>query len=63
MYGTKRTHDKDLYLKESRYKNPKEIFQNAVSILSNSVELSELTCVDVGCAAGEYLYYLNEFQT
>ena len=66
VYNTKRTHDKDLYLEENRYDNPKEIFQSAVNILKNDLDRSnyknadQFLCVDVGCAAGEYLYYLNK---
>ena len=46
-----------IYLKENYYKNPKEIFkfvEKNISI-SNSDKI-----LDVGCARGEFLYYLRE---
>ena len=54
----KRTHDK-LYLKENRYDRPKEMFKFIFKksfIKKNANEVIG----DFGCAAGEFLYFLNK---
>ena len=53
-----RTHDK-LYLKENRYNKTKEMFKfiEKRAIKKNSV--NKKIC-DFGCAAGEFLFYLNK---
>ena len=57
---TKRTHDL-LYLDENRYETPKEIFLRGAEIAHNAGMLdSGKTIVDIGCAAGEFLYHLTK---
>ena len=59
---TKRTHD-SLYLKESRYENTKEmfkfIFKNAFPKKNHHKTKNE-NILDMGCAAGEFIYYLKK---
>jgi len=56
---TRRSHD-TLYLKENRYKKRKEVFK---FIIKESFSIkdfdSKISVCDVGCAAGEFLYYIN----
>lgn len=53
-----RTADLDIYLKENRYKKPKEIFIKLAELAAPSISNDSLV-VDLGCAAGEFLYYLK----
>ena len=56
----RRTHDKDVYLNEDRYENPKEIFKIVHLHAARSNALRPGAVVgDFGCAAGEFLYYLR----
>lgn len=56
----KRTHDKAIYLEEDRYENPKEMFKVLASRAIASGALRKgARVVDIGCAAGEFLYYLR----
>ena len=56
----RRTHDK-LYLNENRYDQTKEIFKDIVDNCFKENELNQnLNLCDMGCAAGEFLYYLNK---
>lgn len=57
----KRTHDKQVYLAESRYDEPKELFKVTASFVRQSgvVQPGSLLC-DFGCAAGEFLYYARQ---
>tara|TARA_B100000787_G_scaffold50338_1_gene36252 strand:+ start:3215 stop:4000 length:786 start_codon:yes stop_codon:yes gene_type:complete len=59
---TKRTHD-SLYLKENRYENTKEmfkfIFKNAFP-KKNYHKTKNENILDMGCAAGEFIYYLKK---
>ena len=59
---TKRTHD-SLYLKESRYENTKEMFKfickNAFP-KKNHLKTENENILDMGCAAGEFIYYLKK---
>lgn len=52
-----RTHDR-LYLKENRYDKPKEMFKFIEKIAFKNNKNNELVC-DIGCAAGEFLYFLK----
>ena len=56
----KRTHDL-LYLDENRYEDVKDGFKFCASLLKNAggFKAGHIVC-DVGCAAGEYLYYLTK---
>ena len=57
---TRRSHDKDVYLNEDRYENPKEIFKMVHAYASTANCLRPGVAVgDFGCAAGEFLYYLR----
>jgi SAM-dependent methyltransferase len=56
-----RTHDKQVYLAEDRYEKPKELSKLLLALLRQSGGLrSDETVCDVGCAAGEFLYYLRQ---
>ena len=52
-----RTHDK-LYLNEVRKDTPKEYFKFIVKNLS--FNLNNKNVIDIGCATGEFLHYLNK---
>jgi SAM-dependent methyltransferase len=55
-----RTHDQ-LYLTENRYERPKEIFKMAAGIAQRAGFGGAGTrIVDIGCAAGEFAYYLRK---
>ncbi len=59
---TKRTHD-ILYLKENRYEKTKEMFKFIFNHAFPSVKASSyehLKILDIGCAAGEFTYYLKK---
>lgn len=54
-----RTHDA-FYLDENRYNEPKELFKFVVATAFNKDEVSsKIRLCDFGCAAGEFLYYLQ----
>ncbi len=56
-----RTHDKQIYLKEDRYDNPKENHKIIAKLIMESGVLQEdSTLCDFGCATGEFLYYLSK---
>ena len=50
--------DDDIYLNEDRYENTKEMFKYVASKLENINLGSGSTVLDVGCATGEFIYYL-----
>jgi len=55
-----RTHDKQIYLEESRYDQPKEIFKALAALAAQSGVVRHGSVVrDLGCASGEFLYYLS----
>ena len=59
-FKVERTHDLATYMSEDRYEQPKEIFK----ILADFVEIGgkckeENVIYDMGCATGEFLYYLK----
>lgn len=55
-----RTHDKAIYLEEDRYENPKEMFKILASrALDSGAFRKGARVADIGCATGEYLYYLR----
>ena len=56
----KRTHD-NLYLKENRYKKPKEVFKLALKLIKKNLVLKKnLTIGDYGCANGESSYFFKK---
>lgn len=56
-----RVADEEIYLKENRYKDPKEISKQLFSCVPESILAKDrLSICDIGCAAGEFLYYCNE---
>lgn len=58
--NVQRTHDKDLYLEENRYDNPKEISKLILNMIKETGVLQPgIRVNDVGCAAGEYLYFMH----
>jgi len=57
---TKRIHD-NLYLKENRYKKPKEVFKLVLKLIKkNSGFKKNLTIGDYGCANGESTYFFKK---
>ena len=59
MTQPERTHDKALYLAENRYGKAKELHKAVASVLVERGLVREGSVVlDVGCAAGEFLYHL-----
>ena len=57
----RRTHDLEVYLKEQRYEEPKELFKILAGIVKRSGAMVEGSRVfDFGCAAGEFLYYMRK---
>ena len=57
---TRRTHDKHVYLSDTRYDEPKEYFKVLFGLAKNSGALRKgSTVCDFGCATGEFLYYLS----
>ena len=54
-----RTADDNIYLLEDRYETPKEVHKLvAERILAFHSDIKTLSIVDVGCATGEFLFYL-----
>ena len=56
-----RTHD-DLYLHEDRYNHPKRLFQVMTKIAKDDLQSENekgIKILDVGCAAGEFPYFLK----
>lgn len=49
----------DIYLKEDRAANPKEIFKQVADILDSEQRPAGTTVLDAGCATGEFLVYLQ----
>jgi SAM-dependent methyltransferase len=57
---SERTHDK-FYLDENRYNEPKEMFKFVANkAFSQESRESNFKIADFGCAAGEFLFYLNQ---
>jgi ubiquinone/menaquinone biosynthesis C-methylase UbiE len=56
-----RTHDAEVYLAENRYDEPKEIFRVLADIAEQRLSRASPSAaiLDVGCAAGEFIYYLR----
>jgi SAM-dependent methyltransferase len=55
-----RTHDA-FYLDENRYEEPKEMFKFILkNMLMSQPKLNKMSICDFGCAAGEFLYYLEK---
>lgn len=59
-YNAIRTHD-SIYLHEDRYETPKEYFKFIDTFFMKQIidSPSPLSIMDVGCATGEFLYYMN----
>lgn len=61
MKKAERVADDAIYLKEERHDKPKELFKKLSSIISEFVvHEDELCMLDVGCATGELVYYLEK---
>ena len=61
MVEINRSHD-DLYLYENRYDEPKKLFQEMSRLAKESLSkplAHPIRILDVGCAAGEFAYYLR----
>lgn len=55
-----RTHD-EFYIYENRHNEPKEMFKFiGERVLKNNINLNGQSICDFGCAAGEFLFYLND---
>jgi SAM-dependent methyltransferase len=54
-----RTHDAAIYVEESRYERPKELFREVGALIEAAGLPPEARIADVGCAAGEFLHYLR----
>tara|TARA_B100000427_G_C15457506_1_gene572520 strand:+ start:530 stop:1234 length:705 start_codon:yes stop_codon:yes gene_type:complete len=60
MKKTLRLHDK-FYLKENRYKNPKDSFKFILKVLDKDINKRKIYKVlDIGCSAGELIYQLEK---
>lgn len=60
MENTVRMHDVEVFLKEDRRKNPKECFKFISKQASGFIQsLEKPRILDVGCATGEFLFYLS----
>jgi len=55
----KRIADEDIYLKEDRYDKPKEVHKFLAKIILQIPLSKEASLLDVGCATGEFIYYLK----
>ena len=58
-----RTHDLEVYLAENRYEHPKEVFRvlaDRAEVCLQTNNISRGAVLDVGCAAGEFCYYLRQ---
>ena len=55
----KRIADEDIYLKEDRYDKPKEVQKFLAKIILQIPLSKEASLLDVGCATGEFIYYLK----
>jgi len=57
----KRTHDKEIYLNENRLTDTKEYFKLLVNrSIDSGVLRPQSHVADIGCATGEFLYYLSQ---
>lgn len=53
--------DKEIYLKENRYEEPKEITKSLLTHIPNNLYSKEnIKILDIGCAAGEFLYHCDK---
>jgi SAM-dependent methyltransferase len=62
MIATTRTHD-NFYLNEDRSQTPKEYFKFLVRLTTERLggkEPSRMDILDIGCASGDFLYYLRQ---
>jgi len=60
MKKAERVSDEAIYLKKERHDEPKELFKKLSSIISEFVDHEDEICMlDVGCASGELVYYLE----
>ena len=64
-FKNQRTHD-DFYAKEYLNKKPKEYFKYALEIFKKNQDFIHSECInmiDVGCASGDFLYFLENNNT
>ncbi|WP_367606892.1 class I SAM-dependent methyltransferase [Legionella sp. W05-934-2] len=47
------------YIDEGWSKNPKEIFKFVDSYIANDNKIGNINLLDIGCATGEFIYYLS----
>lgn len=52
--------DENVYLKEKRHLNPKEIHKNVCTFINDLPYDQGLSICDIGCATGEFLFYLSQ---
>lgn len=58
--GGVRIADDDIYLSENRFDKPKEIFQFIANLIEDEERGDAQSLLDIGCATGEFLYYLGQ---
>ena len=51
--------DDQIYLKEDRFADPKELFKFIGNMIAGEKKKETESILDVGCATGEFLYYLG----
>jgi len=57
----KRIADDGIYLNQDRYEKTKELFKFIASLLYKKINSKKtLNILDVGCATGEFIYYLRQ---
>src|SRR6516225_8682696 len=52
--------DEGIYLQENRYKEPKEQFKQTYAVLDLANAREDASLCDVGCATGEFLYFVHQ---
>ena len=52
--------DEKIYLNEDRISNPPEVFKLICDLMAKSAVSDTASILDVGCAAGEQIYYLQK---
>lgn len=59
MKDAKRIADDQIYMSEDRFDKPKEMFKYIYSLIGADRLSTAKTMLDVGCATGEFIFYMN----
>jgi trans-aconitate methyltransferase len=59
LVKSRRKADEGIYLNEDRRENPKEVFKQIGSLIEGYGLADDFSLCDVGCASGDFLYYLS----